>query len=202
MRVIAGIARGRRLASPPAGAATRPTSDKVREALFSVLGEAVLEARVLDLFAGTGALGIEALSRGARHATFVEADRGLCEIVRQNLATVGLGDRATVLTRDVRRAASALTGGPYDLVLMDPPYSKGLEGEALRMLVAAHLLAPDALVVVEHTSRETPTLPPEVAAVLEPERTRVYGDTAFTTYLARGEVSPASPDGLKPTANR
>jgi 16S rRNA (guanine(966)-N(2))-methyltransferase RsmD len=192
MRVIAGSARGHRLAGPPAGAPTRPTSDKVKEALFNVLGEAVLDARVLDLFAGTGALGIEALSRGAHHATFVEADRGLCDTIRRNLVTVGLAGRATVVCRDVRRAGGALGTEPFELVLIDPPYEKGLEREAIALLVGAKLLAPGALVVVEHASREAPVLPPGAEDALALERTRVYGDTALTVYIARAPL-PTGP---------
>src|SRR4051812_48392086 len=126
MRVISGTARGRRISGTPAGAATRPTSDKVREAIFNVLGEQVRGARVLDLFAGTGALGIEALSRGATHATFVEGDRALCKTIAQTLAALVFSGLGSVLCRDVRRAGGAREGGPYALVFLDPPYGLGL----------------------------------------------------------------------------
>lgn len=190
MRVIAGIAHGRTLAGPPAGAATRPTSDKVREALFDILGPTVAGSRVADLFAGTGALGIEALSRGARHAVFVESDRRLCEVIRRNLAAVGLADRAKVLQRDVRRAASQLAvDAPFDLAFVDPPYQHGLELDALEVLVRHALLAPDALVAVEHASREPLVLTESLGATLTPERSRFYGDTALTCCRATGASS-------------
>jgi 16S rRNA (guanine966-N2)-methyltransferase len=118
MRVIAGRHGGRRLQAP-AGDATRPTADRVREALFSVLGARVEGARVLDLFAGSGALGIEALSRGARHCTFVERDRHALDALRENLRRCGLAeDRAGVVVGD-----GASCAGDWDLALLDPPYA-------------------------------------------------------------------------------
>lgn len=190
MRVIAGQYRGRRLLGPPRGAAARPTSDRVREALFSIVGDRADGARVLDLFAGTGALGIEALSRGAAHATFVESDRGMCETIQTNLETLEVGPRAAVLKRDVRRALAQVTG-PFDLVFVDPPYGHLLEREALAGLVKGGLLAPGALVVVEHDAREALALPDAVAAALGPGDTRNYGDTSVTCFTARGARAEA-----------
>jgi 16S rRNA (guanine966-N2)-methyltransferase len=122
MRVVAGSARGRPLVAPD-GSATRPTSDRVREATFNALGslDAVVDATVVDLFAGSGALGVEALSRGAAHATFVERDRRALAAIRANLETTGLGERATVLGDDGIRALGRV--GACDLVLADPPYA-------------------------------------------------------------------------------
>jgi 16S rRNA (guanine966-N2)-methyltransferase len=129
MRVIAGVARGRRLVAPP-GATTRPTSDRVREATFNALGSlgAVVDATVLDLFAGSGALGIEALSRGAAHCTFVEADRAARAAVEANLAACGLTAEGTVVAGPAERflADAARVGTRFDLALLDPPY--GFEG--------------------------------------------------------------------------
>lgn len=122
MRVVAGVARGRRLVAPE-GRATRPTSDRVREALFNALGsmQAVTGAHVADLFAGSGALGIEALSRGAAHVTFVESDRTAVAAIRRNLEACGFADRARVRLDAVERAVPTL--GVLDLVLADPPYA-------------------------------------------------------------------------------
>ena len=122
MRVVAGEAKGRRLEAP-AGKATRPTSDRVREAIFSTLGSlgVVEDATVVDLFAGSGALGIEALSRGAAHATFVDRDPKAIESIRSNLAATGLGSRADVVVDDVHRWL--VRARPVDLVLCDPPYA-------------------------------------------------------------------------------
>lgn len=123
MRVVAGTARGLRLVAPP-GLDTRPTGDRVREAIFNALGSlAVLDgACVLDLFAGSGALGIEALSRGAATATFVDHDPRAIDVIRQNLAGTGVGTRATVVAQDALRFTSA-PHGPFGLALLDPPYA-------------------------------------------------------------------------------
>lgn len=121
MRVVSGELRGRRIDSPP-GDATRPTTDKVREAVFNALGslDVVAGARVLDLFAGTGAMGIEALSRGAVSCSFVENDRGALAVLRHNIETLGLGGRATVVAADARSACR----GSWDVVIADPPYGE------------------------------------------------------------------------------
>ncbi len=193
MRVIGGTWGGRRLLGPPRGAETRPTSDRVREAVFNILSSRVDGARVLDLFAGTGALGIEALSRGAAHATFVECDRGLCQTVETNLQELECDPaHYSVQLRDVRRALKRGTG-PYDLVFIDPPYGHHLEREALAALVKEDLLAPDAVVVVEHTSKETVTLPPALAAALGAPDTRAYGDTSVSLYSPQS-ATEAKPD--------
>lgn len=120
MRVVAGELRGRRIEAPP-GQSTRPTTDKVREATFNALGslDLLVDARVADLYAGSGALGIEALSRGAHHCTFVERDRAALAVLRANLATLGLEDRSTVVHGDAALRAGQLD---VDLVLVDPPY--------------------------------------------------------------------------------
>jgi 16S rRNA (guanine966-N2)-methyltransferase len=147
MRVVAGTAGGRRLTAP-AGSGTRPTTDRVREAVFNALGSmgAVDGAQVLDAFAGSGALGIEALSRGAASCTFVERERAAKVVVEANLAATGLDDRARVIGGDVHDHL-ARTAERFDLVLLDPPHA-GADWERLLALVAARL-APDGLVVAE-----------------------------------------------------
>jgi len=128
VRVVAGIAGGRRLLAPP-GRRLRPTTDRVREAMFSSLTslDVIRDARVLDLFAGTGALGIEALSRGAASATFVDADHAAIRVIEQNLATTGLSGAATVVRGDALRFLESIAQGrgtePFDLALLDPPYA-------------------------------------------------------------------------------
>ncbi|NLA37305.1 MAG: 16S rRNA (guanine(966)-N(2))-methyltransferase RsmD [Actinobacteria bacterium] len=125
MRVVAGSARGRRLEAP-AGSGTRPTSDRVREAVFNALSslDALVDADVLDGFAGSGAMGIEALSRGARHVTFVESDRRAAQVIHHNLETCGFTNRATVVTQPLERfLASGGTGRHWHLVILDPPYA-------------------------------------------------------------------------------
>lgn len=182
MRVIAGSHGGRPLVAPK-GDATRPTTDRVREALFSILGE-LRGVRALDLYAGTGALGIEALSRGASHAVFVESGRPALAALRTNLTKLDLDARATVLALPVQRAVPALAAaGPFGLVLCDPPWA-AVEAalDALVALAEAGAFADGALVVLEHAARDTlPERPPLVW-----RETRRYGDTA----LALGGLAP------------
>lgn len=195
MRVIAGSARGRTLHAPPAGAETRPTTDKVREALFNVLGS-VEDLRVLDLFAGTGALGIEALSRGARACVFVERSDKLCAVIDKNIATCRFEARSTVIARDVARFMDKgpdAARAPFDLVLMDPPYARGLEQRALEALVRTPgWLAEGAAVVVERATRDDIHWSDTVRAAFEagpdaehPYEKR-YGDTTLVFWFAFG----------------
>ncbi|MBK9262262.1 MAG: 16S rRNA (guanine(966)-N(2))-methyltransferase RsmD [Polyangiaceae bacterium] len=186
MRVIAGALRGRSLVAPK-GHGTRPTSDRVREALFNVLGD-VSGAVVLDLYAGTGALGIEALSRGAARAVFVENARPALAPLRRNLETLGLNASSTVVASPVLRAVRGLSSqGPFDLVLVDPPYADLAEAAiALELAAAGGLCADDARVVLEHASRDPA---PAVKAFVW-QATRRYGDTSLSFYL----VGAARPD--------
>jgi 16S rRNA (guanine966-N2)-methyltransferase len=172
MRIIAGTHRGRRIAAPK-GLATRPTGDRVREAAFNLIGP-VDDARVLDLFAGSGAMGLEALSRGAASVTFVESDRAACRTISENLeqlkltgARVICGDAVWSLRQDART---------YELVLVDPPYE---DWPALEPKLAEHLprvLAEDGLVVVETGARTQPTLP------LALRTSRRYGSARLTLF--------------------
>jgi len=176
LRVAAGTARGVPLAEPR-GLRLRPTSGLVREAIFNIVGAAVEEARVLDLFAGTGALGIEALSRGASHATFVEADAGGCQAILQNLARTGFDTRGQVIRGRLPAALRTLSG-PFDLIFLDPPYAEGATGEAV-LAALGRLLGADGEVVYEHGSRYNP---PERLAGLTRTGRRTYGDTAIALY--------------------
>ena len=174
MRIIAGAARGRRLVAP-AGDTVRPTADRVREALFSSLAPLLPGAAVLDGFAGTGALGLEARSRGAAHVTFVEQDRRALTALRRNVATVGLGGEVIVPGDVARMAATGrLAGAPFDLVLLDPPYA--FEEDALAGLLADLVpsLADRATVVVE---RAASAPAPRWPDALRPVSERRYGST-------------------------
>jgi 16S rRNA (guanine(966)-N(2))-methyltransferase RsmD len=177
LRVIAGRYGGRRLQAPP-GAATRPTADRVREALFSILGPRVEDARVLDLFAGSGALGLEALSRGAAAATFVDSSPAAQRAIRANLAA--LGAEAEVVRADALRWLRTASAGArqYDLVFLDPPYRRA--GAVAGQLSAAvsPVLAPGALVVAESDRRA----PLELAVPTIDERR--YGDTLIRLHAA------------------
>jgi 16S rRNA (guanine966-N2)-methyltransferase len=174
MRIIAGAARGRRLVAP-AGDTVRPTADRVREALFSSLAPLLPGATVLDAFAGSGALGLEARSRGAAHVTLVEQDRRALVALRRNVDTVALGATDVVAGDVLRMAATGrLAGAPFDLVLLDPPYAL-TEDELARLLADLEAsLAEDATVVVERAaSAPAPRWPGSLRSVSE----RRYGST-------------------------
>ena len=177
MRIVAGAFGGRRLVAP-AGDATRPTTDRVREALFSILaGRGVLAgARVLDLYAGTGALGLEAVSRGAAHATFVEAGRPALTALRDNVRALDVGDVTTVAAaRAEAWVKTAAAASPFDLVLADPPWADVARAcDAIAVLVGRGLVAEEGLVVLEHAARDASIS----IAGLEVVDERAWGDTA------------------------
>ncbi|KZB81411.1 16S rRNA (guanine(966)-N(2))-methyltransferase RsmD [Amycolatopsis regifaucium] len=182
-RIVAGTAGGRRLKVPPKG--TRPTSERVREALFNALEVAgeLQGTQVLDLYAGSGALGLEALSRGAAGALFVESDRRAVEVLKGNVAALGLG--GTVRAGAVESVLSAPAPETFDVVLADPPYAVDSTrlGEVLAALAAGRWVADGALVVIERAARDgEPDWPPG----FEPTRTKRYGDTAL--YWAEYQV--------------
>ncbi|MEC3973714.1 16S rRNA (guanine(966)-N(2))-methyltransferase RsmD [Amycolatopsis sp. H20-H5] len=177
-RIVAGKAGGRRLKVPPKG--TRPTSERVREALFNALEVAgeLDGSRVLDLYAGSGALGLEALSRGASDALFVEADKRAADVLRGNVATVGLGGSVRIGQVETVAAATVSPSVRFDLVLADPPYSvTGAElGKVLASLATGEWITEGGLVIVERAARDgDPDWPDGFA----PTRTKRYGDTAL-----------------------
>lgn len=178
-RVIAGTARGTRLAAP--GAGTRPLGDRVKQTLFAILEPDLAGARVLDLFAGSGAAGIEALSRGAANATFVEHDATAARVIAANLERAHLAGRASVARVDVLawlRGPGSKAAGPFGVVIIDPPYGQpGLLEIVLEGL--GPLLAPGARVVAKHFWRDQP---PTRVGLLASERARRFGETALTFY--------------------
>jgi 16S rRNA (guanine966-N2)-methyltransferase len=178
MRVTGGLIGGRRLIAPR-GRQTRPTAAKVREAIFNILGPPP-EGNVLDLYAGTGALGLEALSRGAASAVFVEREHAPLTALRRNIKELGLGARATVIGADVRTGLRRLaaTGTRFSWVFLDPPYVKETEG-VLAELSGSSLLTPCAVVVLEHDRRNRP--PESVGNLFLTDR-RQYGDTELSFF--------------------
>ena len=188
VRVISGEFGGRRLEAPR-GRGTRPTSDRVREALFMAL-EPLTGTRVVDLYAGSGALGIEALSRGAARADFVESDRAALASLRSNLEALELDDRARVWPLELPRALDRLGAelAAADLVLADPPYGGEEAGALLRLLGTPGRLRPEARVVVEHHAKDGL---PERAGGLTRVRERRYGETVVSTYRATPEGAGA-----------
>lgn len=181
MRVVGGTLRGRALAGPGnTGTEIRPTSDRLREAIFNVLThayeDAVAGARVLDLFAGTGALGIEAMSRGAALAVFVDDASGARGLIRQNIDALGLAGATRLFRRDATRLGTSAGMEPFGLVFCDPPYGRDLAGPALASCAAGGWLEEGALVLVEENAAAAFRLP---AGFTEMERRR-YAETEFT----------------------
>lgn len=180
MRIIAGKYRGRALAAVGKGDAVahlRPTTDRTRESLFNILaggrfGDPITNANILDLFAGTGALGLEAMSRGGAGVCFVDDGQKALSLIRQNIALCGT-ENATIVKRDARKLPPCTTA-PFDLVFLDPPYGKSMGEQALSAAIAGGWIAPDALIVWEENGAVTP---PDGVLKLDERR---YGDTTIT----------------------
>lgn len=183
MRVVGGRLKGRGLLGP-SSQAIRPTSDRLRESLFSILahayGDPAPGARVIDLFAGTGALGIEALSRGARFSLFVDDGAEARALLRGNVEALGLGGQSRIFRRDARKLGEAPGDEPFTLAFLDPPYERGLAEPALAALLAGGWLAPGALALVEE-SAAAPVAPPAGMTLVE---RREFGDTQLV-FLRR-----------------
>ncbi|MCR4310382.1 MAG: 16S rRNA (guanine(966)-N(2))-methyltransferase RsmD [Deltaproteobacteria bacterium] len=194
MRVVAGKWGGRTIRAPR-GTSVRPTTDRVREAVFAILGGDVEGSVVLDLFAGTGAMAIESLSRGAAEAVLVESSPAALNALRANLVALE-AEGAVCLPLDYREAIRRLSakGRTFDLVFLDPPYGKGLVGRSAELLSRAGILAPGAVVVAERASRDPgETLP----AAWRERADRRYGDTRITLYDIPDPCGQAPPGGQK-----
>jgi 16S rRNA (guanine966-N2)-methyltransferase len=180
MRISGGTYRGRVLTSPKSDR-TRPTSDLLRQAMFNVLGDRIRDARVLDLFAGSGAIGLEALSRGARAATFVEADRGALRSLRANLIALGLAEQGCILARDAFAALETLAtaGATFEVVFLDPPYGGDPALRCIETLALGPLLGDNALLVVQ-AFHKTPL--PERRGPLVRTWDRRYGESRVALY--------------------
>ena len=180
MRIIAGTAK-KRLLKVPAGWTGRPTADRVKEALFSILGDLVINSNFLDLFAGTGNVGIEALSRGSDRAVFVERDRRAAAAIAQNIKATGFECKSLLMVKDIYSAITELgqIGQPFDLIFLDPPYGLGYEIPVITSLLELKIVSPSGLIIAETSKRET--LPPDIygKALLRQER---YGDTMLSFY--------------------
>ncbi|MCU0594512.1 MAG: 16S rRNA (guanine(966)-N(2))-methyltransferase RsmD [Desulfobacterota bacterium] len=187
MRITGGRLRGRRLASFK-GLEIRPTSDRVREAIFDLLGHDLTGEKVVDLFAGTGSLGIEALSRGAEWALFVDDSPKALELIAKNLALCGLQSQGVLVRKDLMRGfprRHRAAEEKADLAFVDPPYRKNMILAVLEELAGLNLLAPEATVVAQSEQKEV--LPPGVGC-LHGVKSRVYGDTRITLYRNEGEL--------------
>ncbi|MGN0741151.1 MAG: 16S rRNA (guanine(966)-N(2))-methyltransferase RsmD [Candidatus Fimadaptatus sp.] len=188
MRIVGGEAGGRRIQAPE-GRQTRPTTERVREAVFSILGGDMTGLDVLDVFAGSGAMALEALSRGAAHAVLCDSSRQAAAVIRRNIDALGYGARAELQARDWRMALGGMAGRRFDVVFIDPPYKRVEEyTQVVDELNARQLLAGGALLVLEHEARtELKGFPPGFE-MLKPHR---YGDTAVTVLRFNGEAGSA-----------
>ena len=182
MRIVAGTFKGRRI-DAPTWDGLRPTSDKLRETLFNVLAPRMAGARFLDGFAGTGAVGIEALSRGAAHVTFVEHDARAVALIRNNLERCGISDRYAIIRARFAGTARPPDGGSFDIVFLDPPYGARELLDALE--AAAPLVQPQTLLVIEHARRDSA---PDSAGMLDRLRVLTSGDSALAFYRLRSET--------------
>jgi 16S rRNA (guanine(966)-N(2))-methyltransferase RsmD len=186
MRIIAGRLKGRRLDAPD-WSGLRPTSDKLRETLFNVLSARVGDARVLDGYAGTGAVGLEAISRGAAHVTFVESDARAVRLIERNLQRCAVADRYAIIRARFTDAALRLPPGTFDLVLLDPPYGREEMRSALD--AAAPLVSPEGVLVLEHARRDEA---PARTAGVRKTRDIFSGDSALTLYRTAAPEHPAA----------
>jgi len=182
VRVITGSAKGRPLKTVK-NRAVRPTSDRVKESLFNIIGPRVVDADFLDLFAGSGSVGIEALSRGARTCVFVELQTAHLKVVAENLKTTGLAERAELIRRDARAALADLgaRGRRFDFIFVDPPYGQGLIPAVLDLIDAHGVLAEGGWVICEHHAKDPV---PDAAGGLVRFREVVFGDTVLSIYRA------------------
>jgi 16S rRNA (guanine966-N2)-methyltransferase len=190
MRIIAGVLKGRRLVTPR-GPATRPTADQVRLALMDALTPWLPGARILDLFAGAGGVGLEGISRGAAHATFVERDARALSALKQNVATLGLPAQVRILSETVERALARLgrEGARFDIVFLDPPYETELIDGVLKALADGGLAGGDGIVVVQHLTKRPPGPAP---SGLSSVRTRRFGETTLTFFRAGEYDAPSA----------
>jgi 16S rRNA (guanine(966)-N(2))-methyltransferase RsmD len=195
MRIITGRSKGRRLVRPK-GQGIRPTSDRVKGSIFNILREEIEEKRVLDLFAGTGNLGIEALSRGAQITIFVEKGRQAIRLIQKNLAQLGLEERSEIIPRDTHRAIGILKqrGESFDVIFMDPPYEKGLIQKTLMRLNSHPIYGKDTILVIEHHRLEPLPHPVEGWHLIRQKR---FGDTLISflnphqdSSITKGEIKP------------
>jgi len=180
LRVISGEAKGHKLKTPK-GNSTRPTSDKVKGSIFNIIAPIISDKEVLDLFAGTGSLGIEALSRGARRAVFVDKSRECHQIIKENLSHTKFTERAEIHVMDVCSALNMLSqkDNKFDIIFLDPPYGKGLVDETLACIADTNVLKQDTLIIAEHDVKD---VVPECVGALKNFRQQKYGDTIISFY--------------------
>jgi 16S rRNA (guanine966-N2)-methyltransferase len=180
LRVVAGIVKGHKLKTVK-GMKTRPTSDMVKEALFNIIAGYVKEAEVLDIFAGTGSLGIEALSRGAKSAVFIDTDREAISVIRQNLESTRLANKAEIIKGDAFSVLDRLGSAQrkFDIILLDPPYHKNFVNETLKIVQKHGIIKPDGIIAVERDEHDSVN---EAFGTLKLVRDQKYGGTVLSFY--------------------
>jgi len=180
VRVISGTAKGHKLKTVK-GITTRPTSDRVKESLFNIITPFIMDSEVLDLFAGTGSLGIEALSRGARLAVLVDKSRECCDIIKENLVHTKLQEKCTVYNADFVDIVARMAGEgrKFDIILLDPPYNKNFIQEMLKILMKNDIIRNNGILIAEHRIDDTL---PESEGMLKIADKRVFGDTVLSIY--------------------
>lgn len=180
MRVIAGSLKGRRL-KPPRGIETRPTTDRVKESIFSMIHTSITDSIIIDLFSGTGNLGIEALSRGAEKVFFVDKNKNSIKLIKENIESMGLKEKSEVLFCDALRAIKRLASLPnkFDIIFMDPPYSKGFIIPCMEAIDAERILNEDGFILIEHDLKDT--LPNKVGRLTK-RKEKKYGNTMISIY--------------------
>ena len=180
MKIISGDLKGRHLINP-AGAMVRPTGSRVKEALFSIIGDAVIGATFVDFFSGTGNIGIEAVSRGASHAFFIERNPRVVEILKKNLKNLGLADHVSIMTLDALKGVKALgkLGVSADIVFLDPPYAYTRTGEIIFSLLEHDIIPAGGMLIWQHSAR---TVPAPTYGDFTSQPTRFYGDTGITFF--------------------
>ncbi len=180
MKIISGDLKGRRLINPE-GTMVRPTGSRVKEALFSIIGDLIVGATFVDIFCGTGNIGIEAISRGAGCSIFIERNPKVAEMLRRNIKTLGLLDRSQIMTLDALKAIKALgkQGQAADIVFLDPPYAYNRVSEIIFAVSASDLVGAGGMVIWQHSTK---TNPEATYGDLNKDTTRVYGDTAITFF--------------------
>jgi len=183
LRVIAGELKGRKLSSIDTDL-IRPTSDKVKEALFSILGDLVIDCNFLDLFAGSGSVGIEAYSRGAKEVVFVDSHLSSIKILKKNLEKVGILNDTEVIHDDFAAAIEILSrrGRKFDIIFIDPPYGQGLSIEAARKIIKNNLLSKSGVIIIEHGAKE---IIPEEIDILEKFKEKKYGNIFLSLYAIK-----------------
>lgn len=192
MRIITGSAKGAKLKAPR-GLDTRPTTDRVKESIFNILGNAVYEAVVLDLFAGTGSLGLEALSRGARQAVFVDQSIASIQVIKDNVDHTKMSDKAEILKSDVLKTIEKFTRTEnlFDIVFCDPPYNKGYINKVLQLIDKGTIVAEQAILVLEHSRHEPPATQWDNLMLKRSER---YGETIVSFLIYNSQQTQKSED--------